>query len=427
MSPTVVDFTYIFCPDPEVVFEYSLSEDIDLIATSMPRLSRLSLAMGSYLDGETDALFGQLCTRLPDLRAVVFPTFTLSPATFRCLLDLPSLHTITLNRDHNCPFSGWGGDRDAVDGWRLPLSTHITRRSLPSLTTLALCLPDLSVAHSLLQPHHLHLHLLRHLELVFAYPETCSSQDIQDFLRGIAEHSAGLVWLSLEFIKDCRTPVDLRGVTSIGFCILEPVLTLSALEHFGFHHTLPLDISDADADLMARRLPNIITLHLNHYPIRVTRSPLSMRAVESFARWCPRIQTLGIYIDGSRRVLIDASVSFAKGFRVLNLGSSYFPVLGGHSIWSRLGLHLLLLLPLGSTIYAGPRTEIPELYVFVQTGDEWDENLGQHRPVALTRFEDGWKSMVSEELRYYIRLMMEEDYSLRELLAEPCGREDMDG
>ena len=81
---------------------------------------------------------------------------------------------------------------------------------------------------------------------------------------------------------------------------LRPVLKCPNLTLFELHWETPLAMSHADLEDLAASWPALETLILNPQPLPSAEpSPLTLDALLPFARHCPRLRTLGLYISAS--------------------------------------------------------------------------------------------------------------------------------
>lgn len=88
---------------------------------------------------------------------------------------------------------------------------------------------------------------------------------------------------------------------------IRPAFRLSKLAVFNFTHHYPLALCQSDVEDFASQFPQLKRLCLNADPMIVESSPLTLEALIPFARHCPKIEHLGLFVDATKRVGIFES------------------------------------------------------------------------------------------------------------------------
>jgi len=106
---------------------------------------------------------------------------------------------------------------------------------------------------------------------------------------------------------------------------LEPILFLRDLTSLRFRFKFPLSESwtNRKVEVLSLALPNIETLVLNDNPYVVlpeSHPPLTLDILHHFARNCPKLQHLGIYV--SRCMGITSENGAFRALRTLDVGHS---------------------------------------------------------------------------------------------------------
>lgn len=78
---------------------------------------------------------------------------------------------------------------------------------------------------------------------------------------------------------------------------LEPLFNITKLRTFEIFHRFPLALDLQDMETLACRIPAIENLTLNDEPGKDSKSELTLLALLPFARHCPSLKSLGLFID----------------------------------------------------------------------------------------------------------------------------------
>ncbi|KAI0824326.1 hypothetical protein BC628DRAFT_425787 [Trametes gibbosa] len=269
---------------------YPLSIYFQEISLRMPALTHLDMRFTFPVREIQDDLC-KLFDSLPHLQRVVLPKFTLSAKIMEKLSHCPKLRVIQFEFME----SQGAGDVSDVHNW-FPV---LKEGAFPELR-------DLSIS--------VHIpHMVRFLSSMF-FPAnlTClyvhvlyivPPYQVQEFLEATAQSCQQLNQLYIDFAGD-PSPLLFRSILSdedrISWNTLRPVLKLSKLTLFEIHWDQPLAISQGDIENLAASLPSLEVLSLNSEPLPAPQPPsLTLGALIPFARHCPKMRELSLYIDAS--------------------------------------------------------------------------------------------------------------------------------
>lgn len=402
MSPSVTHFTWVHEDDIDVD-ETTLSATGDIIIASMPNLTTLSLICG-VLDSIYDDVFSNIISRLPTLRTIIFPKNSLSPRLMCTLQNLPHLQRIELGRDGIAADPFYTGATQKSIQW---LQTPFTmgRPGFPSLKAFAFCTPHLPIAQAVLAQEHFPLAQLREIDVIVNYPGPPShdDRDVPAFIQPILDRCTHLVALSLDLRRYQAMSLVMETGEALGLHALLPILSLTSLRTLIIRHTLPLTLSDCDAETIARSLKEAEVICLNHQPMMLTPPLMTLRAVTAFARWCPNIHSLSIYVDGRQLHNPIDSASFSGHFRQLDLGSSPFPFDKPEYTWQCLAEFIASCLHEDALFLAGKDTNVLDCYVRIRS-QVIKPQLTRQKHI-LSRYSQGWHTvrLMSKRFRRWVQ------------------------
>lgn len=170
-----------------------------------------------------------------------------------------------------------------------------------------------------------------------------------------------------------------------GIETIRPLLSFPSLTSFGFRWDYQLNLTQSDVEEIASRWSRLESLLLNCQPIPEVSGPLlTMDALIPFARHCPQIQKLGLYLDGtvipSRKPSSLPPIRF-KSLRTLSVGASTIASVDCAALF------LSQLLPPGCKIESGVRW--PDAF-----GLALDKiGVMDERRVKMTEWWVGWNDV----------------------------------
>lgn len=286
MHENVKEFAVLLTPSPG----YSFSVYFQEIATRMPRLTRLDLRF-SFPVREIEPGLCQLFSTLPKLQTVIMPQFTLTTKIIESLSRKEHLGVAQFEfMDHQGV-----GDAMDVNDW----APVLEEGAFPALYDLSISVHLQHMLRFMTAPFFpVNLRMLYvHVMHIVPPPQ------VHDFLSAVAENCQSLIELVLHYSGEPHGLVFRRNPPAddlLTWDTLRPVLKCPNLTLFELHWETPLAMSHADLEDLAASWPALETLILNPQPLPSAEpSPLTLDALLPFARHCPRLRTLGLYISAS--------------------------------------------------------------------------------------------------------------------------------
>ncbi|PFH47527.1 hypothetical protein AMATHDRAFT_67573 [Amanita thiersii Skay4041] len=254
----------------------------------MPNLHHLDVRMNFALrriEGE----MVKLITGLPRLKKITMPRFCVTTNVMNALSKLDSLSCIEFQYSSE----QGSGDPEDIHEFRPTLEEGVLL-SLWDLS-LTICYEDANrfLSASFAPTNIKMLFLDSHL---FESPE-----NIHELLVTISQKCQLLESLALITLVHPTLPPDAQAELSesITFQTLKPLLNCPNLNSFELVHDNPILITQAEVEVLAEAWPNLETLILNNEPVFINCSTLTLEALIPFAKHCPRLRHLGLFINAS--------------------------------------------------------------------------------------------------------------------------------
>ncbi|KAJ7773058.1 hypothetical protein B0H16DRAFT_1363088 [Mycena metata] len=371
------------------------------VASRMPSLSLLDLRTRLPMrDMEEAALF--LLRSLPKLRKVIFPRYS---ATTRIIETLATLEDLGCVEFQYVAEQGIGDPADTAvfkptlnvgafpSLWDLSLTCRVEDCIAFMKQTFApVNLTALYVDSQLIEsPAAVH-------ELLLVLADTCQLLEalgIITLIGGVTEEGP-------------QTLAEVPSADRINFATLRPLQNFPNLNIFEIIHQYPLDLQLEELEQLARSWPSLRKLILNNEPVISDESSLTLKALLPFARHCPELEQLGLFINASTADLPSTyhadlppayqSKPFSK-LRRLSMGVSLIADEGS------IALFLSQICPLNTDVECGITWETPE-----QREEQALLAVIQERCVKWAK--------VLELLPLLTKLRMEERERTRLLMAE---------
>ncbi|KAF7375042.1 hypothetical protein MSAN_00390300 [Mycena sanguinolenta] len=362
MQPTVKHFTF-WLPETIVQDESHLPFFRDVVSR-MPHLTtldiRTNIPMGTIEDSMI-FLFG-----LTKLRKVILPRFSVTTRIAQALQHLEDLGCLEFQY---CSDQGCGDPAD------------IESSSPTNLTALYV---DSRLIES---PAALH-------ELLTVLADTCQLLES----LGIVTH--------VDDTEPLRVLADVPSEERINSSTLQPLQNFPNLTIFEITHQYPLDLKLADLERLARSWPSLRKLMLNNEPVVSDECSLTLEALIPFAKHCPELEQLGLFVNASTaelplKVDLSPSPQFKK-LRRLSMGVSRISDPGPVALFL---------------------SQICPLNIYLESGITWEiegQREQQQQPPLLQTISNrcGMWAKVEELLPLLTKLRMEERERSRLLVAE---------
>lgn len=424
-----------------------LSQMRSLIGMS-PCVTSLSL-LGACVGDEPDSVISNLCASMPRLQRLFLGPYTLSPVILRALLyhrDLIAIEIVDIDvlyEDRSAyrarpsrwrPMSPDATGASALDVTRItespndaqlrpvsdiatpprlsdvPPSTpsnsfHSTSSDaldvssgdpLPQLSRFGVAMPNIVAVSWFIGQKLFPLSRLERLHLVLSHPQSVRACEVHDLFASLVATCASLSEVVLQMRLDTENEGSQNAsiIQALSFNDLRPLLDLPMVV-FDLEHTYPLEITDGEAELLARTWRGLQHLSLVRRPLVLLPSKMSVRAIAAFSVWCPDLRTLGIYVDGGAYIptVFSDVRRLNSRFSMLYLGLSSFPTDLSDEECACIAYYLRRLLPFTAMMSSGTwegSIDNPEEFEVDPDGD-----LSLISPVHLFEYEEGW-SRVSE-------------------------------
>ncbi|KAL0948360.1 hypothetical protein HGRIS_010942 [Hohenbuehelia grisea] len=363
------------------------------ISARMPNLESLSI----FTDISMKVIEEEACAlirSLPKLKKINTPRFYFTTRVAEELARLSDLGVIEFESPNayieDIEIRGPADIRD--------FAPKLEDGAFPSLYDFSSCLPFTIAADSfenVFPPRNL-------TALYLDSPDFEESASFARIISVVADNCPLLERLTLNSFVQAREssfePPPESG-PGLDFDALRPILRMPNLTYLELHHHFPFDISVKQMEELASKWPSLETLILNNDPLPHdgTRQPLPLEALMPFARLCPRLKLLGLYLDATVPTLplaLDA-VPF-KALETLSVGVS--PITDSGAV----ALFLSKLCPLGCEL---------------EKGVTWQETEHEGVGEDVACICAAWKK-VEELLPLLTKMRMEERERTRQLKAE---------
>ncbi|OAX34058.1 hypothetical protein K503DRAFT_725012 [Rhizopogon vinicolor AM-OR11-026] len=249
----------------------------------MPNLHSLDLRV-SYSVRLIEADLLELLRGLPDLKKVIFPEFYLTSAI---VSELSRKKHINVIRFEFTPEQGLGEEED-VDSF----SPVIEQGAFPMLQDLSITarLEDITrfMGADFAPIHITCLYIHTYVEL--------EPEELHTLLVMLSKQCCLLSELYTKLL-DVHNRRKLVSAKQITFDTLRPVLSFPHLTTFEVMHKYPVNISLEEIEELASQWPTLGSLSLNEEPLAMHDFTLDLRALVPFARHCPNLFSLGLFMD----------------------------------------------------------------------------------------------------------------------------------
>ncbi|KAF9481477.1 hypothetical protein BDN70DRAFT_905253 [Pholiota conissans] len=261
------------------------------LADRMPNLINLDIrSQVPVCDIEAEMI--ELLNMLPKLRKITFPRFYVTKGIAEALSRMEYLSVIEFQYKEE---QGCGDSVDVAS-----VKPIFTEGAFPALYDLSLTVYFDDAAHFIntsFSP--------ANLTIIYIASETAIEppENIKTLLSVMAENCQLLTYVALISVRDTSI-TEIEGSSShiITLDTLKPLLKLPNLESFEIVHQYPISFSQEDLELFASSCPSIETLLLNTEPVYLTRSTLTLESLIPFAKHCPRLNSLGLFLDATAEI-----------------------------------------------------------------------------------------------------------------------------
>lgn len=269
----------------------------DLCARA-PHLQSLTLFV-KFPGKPIDAELRILIQNLPELKKLMLPEFHYTSAVIEELSQAKNIAVVDFNQDLKL---GYGDPANVAS-----FAPVLKEGAFPCLREL-----NLSVRIDELDRFFRSSFAPTHITTLYVNSYTDHTPaEVHTFLTTLSQQCQLLSKLNLQLYHK-SLPSILPPDQQLSYTTIKPVLTFPNLSSFELVHKYPLKITLDDLEDLASKWPHAESLMLNVEPLFINEdaSTLDLRALLPFARHCPRLHLLGLYINATEA----------------DLPSSYFPL-----------------------------------------------------------------------------------------------------
>ncbi|KAG9312423.1 hypothetical protein JVU11DRAFT_6806 [Chiua virens] len=270
------------------------------------RLKRLTVTAPSQAHPRPD-FYTDLCARAPHLHTLTllidfpgnpidaelrsskrssYPSFITRPPSSRNSLGPKALPTSTSSQDLKL---GYGNPANVAS-----FNPILEEGAFPCLRAL-----NLSVRIDHLDSFFRSIFAPTHLTTLYVNSYTNHTpNEVHTFFVTLSEQCQRLSKLHVQLYHKIL-PFHLPTDQQLSYDTIKPLLTLTTLTTFELVHKYPLQITLDEIEDLASKWPHLEHLVLNAEPLFLEHDAftLDLRALLPFARHCPRLRLLGLYID----------------------------------------------------------------------------------------------------------------------------------
>ncbi|KIY49800.1 hypothetical protein FISHEDRAFT_40642 [Fistulina hepatica ATCC 64428] len=296
-------------PSPNI----SLQPFFHDIVSRMPNLTVFDLRT-SIRVSEIEAGLVSVLESLPKLRKVVFPCYYYTSVLAECLSRLENLCIIEFQYH---PSQG-RGDRDDTVSVRPTFESG----AYPALFDLSFAATYDDAARFVDIP-------FAPTNLTVIYIDSYLNESpaaVRKFLAVLAENCTLLRSISLvSYVSTMMLLPDDPDKAKkewLDMHALEPLFACPNVTDFEIVHQYPIRILQAEMEDMARKWPSLQSLLLGAEPAWLSESTLTLEALLPFARHCPRLNRLSLFVDATTLPELPTDLPVFKCLGRLGTGTS---------------------------------------------------------------------------------------------------------
>ncbi|THU93209.1 hypothetical protein K435DRAFT_967427 [Dendrothele bispora CBS 962.96] len=279
---------------------------LQVIRTRMPNLTHLDLHIFPAPQNLTSV--NGLVAALPCLQSLIVPAFPDVSPVLRALPDPTKLSTFKAD---------------------YYTEEMITLSVVPLSILLSLNVLSISTRFQYLTASFQDM-LMSQLTTISSMTDIIESPaDVMQLLSALMQACPKLSSLLLEFDLDIQVP-PVVSESRIQMEHLTPLLTCSTLTQFSFRHPYMLALDNEDIERITSHLPLLEILVLNPTLTEASPKPTALLTLEvllSFARHCPRIREIGLFLQAVITSQEELLAKFPSNpfprLRFLDVGDSY--------------------------------------------------------------------------------------------------------
>lgn len=259
---------------------------------------------------EADVL--EILRGLPELKKVIFPEFYLTSTLFSELSRKKRICAIKFEREAK---QGLGDEKD-VDSF----APVLQEGAFPALRELDIT-ARLGDFVRMMNADYAPVNITS--LCISTYVEQ-KPRELHSFLVTLSVHCRLLSTLRIKLLHVSGSlKPKLTSARQIAFDTLRPLFLFQKLTTFEVMHKYPINIALEEVEELARRWPSLENLYLNKEPLVMSDCTLDLRALVPFARHCPKLRCLGLFMDATAaKIHTTRELKPFSALEVLSVGTS---------------------------------------------------------------------------------------------------------
>ncbi|KAG6865690.1 hypothetical protein C0991_000304 [Blastosporella zonata] len=373
----------------------------DVIAR-MPNVSQIDLRFQFSIHA-IEAHLIRLISSLPNLRRIILPRFCLTTSLAESASQLKNLETLEFQYHE---YQGQGEPDDIID-----FKPELSNGTFPSLYDLSMTITFDAAMKFLTTPFSPSNLTMMHIDSPAIEPPSSLLKLIQ--LIPVACPLLKSLTL-MSFIDVQVQPAAPAKEDCITIHTLRPLLKCPNLTSFELEHHNPVHLELTDIEEIATSWPGVESLVLNTQPAYIEQTGLTLSALLPFARHCPKLQLLGLFINATTTDFPAAGAASAyqlpyfRALHTLSMGASLIQEPGP------VALFLSQICPLHCTMENGVNwgvtsgTALEETVDIVQERcEKWDKVEELLPLLTKLRFEERERAKLLKEEVQDLRIRTE--------------------
>lgn len=322
-APRVSELSLLMTPLQLLRDRRAMALAVRHIASSLPNIQSLTI-LGDVRAEQFQEAIVAICRSCRKLRRLMVSPCILTVRLLRSISIMPTLEAIQVfEEDVRYERRSANSSKPVISDASLVLR----RKAFPALRRIDLTASSANSAIHLFTSRNFPSRSLTSLWLRFAIGAQLSPHDVDVVFHTIAAHCTTLQSLTLRFAPFDEFGLDgVTGVPGIHFDQIESFLSLPCLNEFVFDHTLPLSLTMANIEDLARRATHYRVLWLNPYPAIIFMlenwKGAALTALSYFAEHCHALERLGLCLDATQTIDTGSPSSHFTSLRELFVGWS---------------------------------------------------------------------------------------------------------
>lgn len=313
------------------------------ITDRMPLITALELQYDDALAIGSPVAF--LCSMLTSLTTITLPVYGLTEDIICALSGLPSLQRVVMSMNPTGPGHVRVYDTDAIKRFD-PSHMHLAQHGFPQLRTLSFSAPSVDAATNLLKHGVFHQSEIKDVLIRVPFAIGVRSTSVANMFEELGHILSPLQELKLWLTPDgTQSTSRIRQMDRLGPSEFQNIGHFIQLTRLEVYHAMPLNFTNAEVGSLVAGLPLIEALILNPHPSVPRTTRLSFTVLSVLAQKCPKIQELGIFVDGLLPLEPPPDIGRLCDLSLLRLGRSMLPSISQSDIRNDVARYLASILP----------------------------------------------------------------------------------